>query len=102
MDKVKPSFIHKEKEAMLRSLQWVVSDLKRTLKNNPEDYVEHGTEEPSIDVRLCIDEDSWIFRTGLVDYDPYHSLICCASSVNQDTEAEELLESLLEEAFDQC
>lgn len=102
MHNVKPSFINKERESMLKSLQWVVRDLKGYLKNNPEDFKEPGSDSPSIDVRLCIDEDSWIFRTGLADYDPYHSLICCASSVQEDTEAEELLERLLEEAFDQC
>lgn len=101
MTKVRPSFINKQKDLMLRSLQWVVKDLKRYLKDNPDYYVEIG-EDPSIDVRLCIDEGSWIFRTGSSCHDPYHSLICCASSVQEDTDTEELLEELLKQAFEQC
>lgn len=99
---VRPEFIHSEKSSMLKALQWVVKDLKRDLNNNREEFIEPGTDIPSIDVRLCIDEDSWIFRTGSVDFDPYHSLICSASSVHEDTEAEELLEELLNQAFEQC
>lgn len=101
-NKVRPEFIHKEKSSMLKNLQWVVKDLKRYLKDNNEAINELMEEVPSIDVRLCIDEDSWIFRTGSADYDPYHSLICSASSVQEDTEAEELLEELLNQAFEQC
>lgn len=93
----KPSFIFSEREAIGRALKITVSDLKRDV----EDILESDREEPSIDVRLCIDSDGWIIRTGDSSFDPYHSAVCAASCVTADTESEELLEDLIQQALDQ-
>jgi hypothetical protein len=94
-------FIESEKCHMFDCLRDIVSDLTDTMRQNPSDYVENGCDEPSIDVRLCIDVDSndkpvnWIFRTGLSDYDQVHSRHCAASSVQLDTNANSLLNDLI-------
>lgn len=91
-----------EKSHMLRDLKGIVSELQDTMRSDPAEYTEHGTDEPSIDIRLCVDNDSsWIFRTGLSDYDPSHSDYCAASSVQLDTDPEKLLASLLDDINDQ-
>ena len=102
MEQVKPSFINSEREAMRRALDWTVKDLQRDLETSPEYYVEPGADEPSIDIRLWIDADSWIFRVGLSDFDPYHSAICAGSCVSLDTETDDLLEELINAALDRC
>lgn len=96
-----PKFINAERENMKRALDWIVKDLQRTIKAEPIEHTEYGCDEPTIDVRLCLDPNGWIFRTGLVDYDPYHSEICAASCVGLETTTEELLEELLDQALDQ-
>jgi hypothetical protein len=85
---------------MLQALRYIVSDLKRTMRVDPAEFTEPGEDSPAIDVRLCIDHldrkhPSWTFRTGSVDYDPYHSEYCGASCVTPDTDAEELLSELI-------
>lgn len=93
--------IRDNRNGMLRAMRFTVSDLQATLERNPEEYTEPGTDEPAIDIRLCIDPGRYIIRTGLSDYDLYHSRICAASCVTLETEAEELLNELIEEAENQ-
>lgn len=93
-------FIDQNKAAMLQSLESVVKDLKATIKSDPEEFTDYGCDDPSIDVRLCIDLTpgqrlGYIFRTGLVDYDPYHSEYCASSCVTLDTNAAKLLDELI-------
>lgn len=58
-----------------------------------------------IDVRLCVDIDSdyvqngFIFRTGLNDFDPYHSQFCSASIISIDGDKEAILNDLLSELY---
>lgn len=84
---------------MLRSMEWVVKDLYTMLQRNPKDFIDGDHEEPSIDVRLCIDLDTaqprYTIRRGLVSYDSYHSEFCAASYVTLDTDAVELLNELI-------
>lgn len=101
MKAVKPSTINKWRADIGRALHWAVLDLQRTMEADPKEYTEPGDDGPSIDVRLCIDADGWILRHGSSDYDPYHSLICSASSVTPDTSADDLLEDLITQALDQ-
>jgi hypothetical protein len=92
-------FINEEHANLLEELTLVVKRLQAYMQHMPDDYTEHGEDTPAIDVRLCIDpfEESytWIVRTGLVDFDPYHSEHCVASCVGLDTKPKELLEQLL-------
>lgn len=90
---------------MLSNLVAIVRELKRDMRSNPKDYIENGCDEPSIDIRLCVDrheykpslpcEYTWLFRVGLVDYDPRHSDYCAASSVQLDTDPDKLLTMMI-------
>ncbi len=102
MKLVRPSFIFSEREKMRNALRYVVSDLQRSIRVSPEDYIEFKGDTPSIAVRLCVDLDRWTFRVGLSDFDPYHSEVCSASCVTEDTEVDNLLEQLIEDALNQC
>lgn len=94
-------FIESEKCRMFDCLRDIVSDLTDTMRQNPLEYTERGCDEPSIDIRLCIDVDSndkpvsWIFRTGDSSYDQRHSRYCSALSVHLDTDTNELLNDLI-------
>jgi hypothetical protein len=101
-------FLNDNKADMLTDLTDIVSELKRQIKDNPDWYIEHGTDAPSIDIRLCVDladaqhgygNDNvgftWLFRTGLVDYDQRHSMFCAASCVTLDTDVTDLLNELI-------
>lgn len=92
-----PSKLLAEKPAIVRALKITVSDLKRTIERDRDEYL-----DGEIDIRLCVDGDSrWIIRHGLVDYDPYHSEFCSSSFVTQDTDADELADELIGEVLDQ-
>lgn len=101
-----PSKLLAEREFIRNALTFTVSDLKRMIQNDPDDY-EDMDGNASIDVRLCVNTEAteynslWIIRTGLVDFDAYHSPICAASSVTPDTDLDELLDDLLGQALDQ-
>ena len=94
-------FIESEKCYMFNNLRDIVSDLIDTMRQNPSEYTERGCDDPSIDIRLCIDVDNddepstWIFRTGLSDYDQSHSRYCSASSIGIDTDVNDLLNDLI-------
>lgn len=79
------AFIDKERSNMLVELHQIVTDLKKELAADPLPYKENDDDDPSIDIRLCIDLSdfggSWIFRTGHVQFDQYHSQYCGASAV---------------------
>lgn len=103
-DKPFPSlntFLAENKNDILEYLTRLVAQLKSDIAACPEVFLEPGTDTPSIDIRLCIDLDTkyrsqeWIIRTGLSDYDPYHSEYCAASCVTPDTDPSELLEELV-------
>lgn len=99
------SFIEANRSDMLTDLTDIVNDLKATMQGDPEEYTDWGSEEPSIDIRLCIDstrrgEMTWIIRTGSSDYDQYHSDYCAALSVGLDTKSEELLTDLINQLDD--
>ena len=82
---------------MNNALALIVKELQRDISLSPEDYLETGCYEPSIDIRLCIDPGSWVFRVGSSDYDPTHSAICAASCVTMETKPSELLTELIEQ-----
>lgn len=102
------AFITENRADMLQALTGIVEDLKDTMSADPAEYTDPYADDatPCIDVRLCVDVadtgkragligGNWVFRTGLVDFDPRHSQYCGASSVSPDTDAEDLLEDLL-------
>jgi hypothetical protein len=100
------SFLEANRADMLQDLKEIVRDLKDTMLDNPEEYTDYGCDEPSIDVRLCIDTDrndciTWIIRTGSSDYDQYHSDFCAASCIGLDTDVKELLNDLINDIMDQ-
>lgn len=85
--------IERERVHMWNYLQILVPDTQKYLN---DDNIEPGTNEPSIDIRLCIDQDgSWAFRTGSADYDQSHSYYCAASSIQSETGSDDLLKELL-------
>jgi hypothetical protein len=96
-------FINDNKNDMLADLTNIVKDLKHTLRLSPDDYLESNYDDPSIDIRLCIDiterfgisTPTWGFRTGISDFDPYHSEYCAASCVTLDTDPSKLLNKLI-------
>ena len=93
-------FIEDNRGDMLCDLRRIAGQLKHEMEYAPEDYTESGCEGPSIDIRLCIDRTrdngfTWIFRTGLVDYDQRHSDYCAASCVTLDTKEHELISELI-------
>lgn len=99
-------FIKENQVHMLVELGAIVRGLKEDMLASPSDYIDtySDAETPSIDIRLCIDltpsryrSTGWLFRTGLVDYDQYHSEYCAASSVTPDTDAKELLQELIDQ-----
>ncbi len=111
-------FIKDEQSHMLRDLEQIIEDCKATMQFNPKEYTEHGCDEPTIDIRLCIDPIStnsnpfsltselidtfdWIFRTGSVDYDQRHSRYCAASCIGLDTKPMDLLTELVDQVFEQ-
>jgi hypothetical protein len=95
------SFLNSEQSHMLANLEAIVKELQKDLKLSPDD-------EPTIDIRLCVDKPNelsdrcyppndwtWLFRVGLSDYDPYHSDYCSASCVGLNTSPNELLEEMI-------
>jgi hypothetical protein len=94
-------FIKDNRADILLDLTDIVASCQADIASDPELYLELGCDEPSIDVRLCIDLTerygiaTWIIRTGLVDYDQVHSEYCAALSIGADTNASELLDSLI-------
>jgi hypothetical protein len=98
-------FLNTEKEWMRQELITTILEWQEEMANHPKEYTEPGTDEPSIDIRLCIDfeaeQGSWIFRIGSVDYDPYHSQYCAASCITLDTNANSLLDDLFEQVIEQ-
>lgn len=81
-----------------------ITDVSRALRRINKDFdgqKEHGCDEPSIDVRLCVYSDgSWKIRWGLVDYDPDHAPMCGASSVpgsNRRFNSRETAKDLIEQ-----
>lgn len=92
-----PSKLMACKPAIISALKYTVSDLKRMIQRDRDEEL-----NGEVDIRLCVDGDAkWIIRTGLVDYDPYHSEYCASSFVTQDTEVEELAEELIGQVLDQ-
>lgn len=93
-------FLEEQKPFMLKDISQIVQSAKARMEIDPNEYTENGCDEPTIDVRLCIDlergdEPTWIIRVGLVDYDPYHSDFCSASCIGLNTNVSELLEELI-------
>lgn len=92
-------FIKQEHEHMIQHLTRIIKECQENMRIDPAYYTERGSDEPSIDIRLCIDLEShggpnWIVRIGLVDYDPYFSEYCSASCIGLDTKPEDLLTEL--------
>ena len=99
------TFLDSERTDMLSDLTATVEELKTSMKLDPKLFTEAGCDEPSIDVRLCVDLErgsapSWIIRTGSSDYDQYHSEYCSASCIGLDTDPKELLEELMNDLGD--
>lgn len=99
-------FIIDNHSDMLSDLTNIVKELKLYIRSNPNDYIEYGTDEPAIDIRLCIDEYhysdgyTWIFRTGLSDYDQVHSQYCSALCVSLNTNPTGLLNELINQLYE--
>lgn len=98
--------VQNDYDLMRQDLVDHIKYLQGLMKSDPTEYTEHGCDEPSIDIRLCIELDgSWIFRTGDSSFDQRHSPLCGASSVQLDTETKgkelPLLEELLNQVMDQ-
>ena len=96
------AFITQEHDYMLGSLTELVEILKENMRLDTTNYIEEEGEDPSIDIRLAIDNEKetyrsigWRFWYGSSDYDSYHSQYCAASSVGLDTKPDELLKDLL-------
>lgn len=56
------------------------------------------------DIRLCVDPDGWIIRTGEVAYDEWHSPVCSSSSVSRTDGKAQLsvvAQELIDDALDQ-
>lgn len=99
-------FLEDNKQDMLTDLVGIVADMQALINGDPSEYLEYGCDEPTIDIRLCVDLDqggipSWIFRTGLSDYDQAHSLYCASSLIGPDTDAVELLAELTDQILEQ-
>ena len=96
-------FLNQTEAEMLTTLEALVKECQQGLTTSPEDYTEPGTDEPSIDLRLCIDledSESFVFRVGSSDFDPYHSEYCAASCITTESEASELLQDLVNQLED--
>lgn len=93
----KPDYKH-----MLKNLTDIVKDIKHDIELMPDEYTDYGCDEPSVAIRLCVDDNDWIFRTGLSDFDQRHSRYCAASSIGLDTNPSELLEDLIDQILDQA
>lgn len=78
------------RDAIIRALTWTVRDLQRMIQKDTDELY-----DGEIDVRLCVDGESWIIRHGDVSFDPYHSDLCAASFVVEDTDAETLADELM-------
>ncbi len=102
------AFLAVARPEILRHLKSLVRHMIQEIKANPDLYIGDGDEEPSIDVRLCVDKPkelssrvhppshwTWVVHTGSSDYDTYHSDYCAGSSVGIDTDAEELVSELI-------
>lgn len=96
-------FIKDNRADMLAELTKVVGSLKASMELDPIAFREpfDAEDQPHADVRLCIDINhcsfggTWIIRTGLVDYDQFHSEYCAAGSIGLDTDPADLLEDLI-------
>ena len=93
-------FIKDNKNDMLQELNNIIREYKKDLINNPNEYTELGCDEPTIDIRLCIDLEShggpnWIFRIGLVDYDTYFSEYCAENCITLNSDASGLFSDLV-------
>lgn len=120
------TFIKENNADMLLDLTQIVNACKHQLSGSGEtmQFKDHVDDIPSIDVRLCIDFEeptqcescgstgcvmcygtginqepngTWIFRTGLVDYDQVHSEYCTASCITLETKPNELLNELVDQ-----
>lgn len=111
------SYIKQEQKHMTRALRAIVNDCKRSMAADRSLYMDSEHEEPSIDVRLCVDRYEtnsnpfslvspletrfeWTFRTGDVSYDQRHSRYCAASSITLDSTVESLLVDLIDQIFE--
>lgn len=99
------AFIKSQERYMRRDINQIVKTCIGDIKRDPKAYTERGTDDPSIDIRLCIDLEpkpsSWIFRVGLSDYDPRHSEYCGGSCIGIDTKGEDLLLELVDQVLEQ-
>lgn len=107
------SFIEENRADMLINLTSTVRSIQKEMGFEPEEFTEDGScGEPSIEIRLCIDlnrfnrssryrRESWIFRIGISDYDPFHSQFCGASCIGLDTDPKELLANLIDQVLEQ-
>lgn len=97
-------YIAENRASMLSDLSQLVESKKAFIREFPLDFLNPDSDDPYIDVRLCIDmvsesEFVYIFRTGSVDFDPYFSLWCGAATITLTTDAEEMLGRMIEDAM---
>lgn len=95
-------FFRPDYTIMLATITELIDDAVATMQAAPLEYTEHGADEPTIDIRLCVDNDGWIFRTGDASFDQRHSRYCSASCIGLNTQAGELLEQLIDDVLDQA
>lgn len=95
-------FIEENRVDMLQDLTDIIKSFQDDMRAGPHYFYKYDNQEtPSIDIRLCIDlstkyfATSWVFRTGLADYDLIHSYYCAASCITLETDPSELLNELI-------
>lgn len=82
-----------------------VPDLADALRNVVRTTDFQYSDDRTCDVRLCVDLDGWILRSGSVDYDPRFSEVCAASCVWESMGTEDyiaLANELIDDARDQA
>jgi hypothetical protein len=55
-----------------------------------------------LDVRLCIDGETWTLRSGDVSFDTYHSALCGAGELDGETILADLAADLLAQCEEQA
>ncbi len=101
------AFIKQEQVHIKRNLSIYMREFKPRLRKDPDCYRESRDDEPTIDIRLCIDASpgpdsfEWIFRTGDSSYDQRHSRYCGAGCIGIGTKVDDLLLELIDQVLEQ-
>jgi len=98
--------LNKVIEMCRKDYRFMIQDLRSIQAMIDDDCRESPDDEPSIDVRLCVDFDhddpNWIIRYGDSSYDQRHSEMCGADMIGKDTKFSDEADTTLESMIDQC